>query len=249
MGRRCKTVISNLQMTKIKSSQLILLFIVLIICAFLVDVTEFDNFLYQWLRIHPHLPYYDLRIWDFYQGIGAVGALIFGIVAAFLAYRTWNLESKPNIQAVGSVLISLDEDTNGVRDNYMQEYNTLYFVNVGRGPARNIVPSVNKNTLGFLLEDYCPDTFSMAGNKDSKEMGLSFRVHGQRFESGNEYELEGTDNKRYFYIRYQDHSGTLLITKVSLDKVNSTEQEIGAAMSQNVALQLWKVSKNENVSL
>jgi hypothetical protein len=60
-----------------------------------------------------------------------------------------------------------------------------------------------------LLEDFCPDTFSIAGNRGTQEMGITLQVHGQRLIEGNEYELDSDKNnndKRYFYIHYQDHS-------------------------------------------
>lgn len=230
-----------------KNLLLFLLLTIFFLSIFLfIDILEIDNFLYHFFNIKPQTIYYDLNIWNFYQAIGTLGAFIFGIFAIIIAYQTWTLESKPNIQAIGNFLISVSEDTNGVRDSLQDEFNPeISIVNVGRGPAQNITLSVSENIKGFLLESMCPDTFPLPGNSESGIFNLNLLIHGQRFVENDKFALSGNRNEKYFFIHYYDHIGTEHITKVVIEKVTNFEHIISDAINENSDnLQFWKITKN-----
>lgn len=188
--------------------------------------------------------------WNAITALGTIGATAAASIAAYFAYKTWKLESQPVVQATGTFIISTVSNTNGLRDAYISKSespHTLQVVNVGRGPAKNVALSVQKDIIGFFLEDINPPSFPLPANKGTKEFSEILRVHGQRFVMGDEYGLEFKDyrNTAYFYIHFEDHFGKRYITKVTINKVKQVDdQDLDKHIKTKHGIEVWKVMKN-----
>lgn len=190
--------------------------------------------------------------WDAMEALGTILAVITASVAARVAYKTWKLEQLPVVHATGTFIISTkDQVTNQVRDEVIGKdstIHTLQLVNVGRGPAKNVIPSVSRDVEGKFLEAINPHSFSLPANKGTKELGEVLRVHGQIFVRGNEYELEFENNREtgYFYIDFEDHSGKVYKTKVVVEKVKQADGEM-EKLRKIPGIEIWKVMRNTSV--
>ena len=136
--------------------------------------------------------------WSMVTAISTTGAFLAASVAAGYAYKTWSLEKLPVVHAIGSFIISKETESNQIRDRAIfktDSVHTFQMVNVGRGSAKKVIPSVKRGTSGRLLEEVNPYSFSLPANKGTKEFGEILQVHGQRFVRSDEYELEFEDNR------------------------------------------------------
>lgn len=189
--------------------------------------------------------------WNSVEALGTVIAVIVASWAAVVAYRTWKLEKLPIVHAVGTFIISKVAETNTLRDNYIHKPDSLHslqLVNVGRGPAKNVIPSVRKDSGGLLLEAANPHSFSIPANKGTNDLKEVLLVHGQRFVNGDEYELEFEGDRKigYFYIYFEDHEDNRYFTKVKISKVERADGELGNLVN-TTGTEVWKVV--DNVSL
>ncbi len=186
--------------------------------------------------------------WSMITNIFTIGAFTTAIIAVIYAYKTWGLEKLPVVHAIGTFIISTKTKTNQLRDQAIFEKNsihTLQVVNVGRGPAKKIVPSVRKNISGRLLEAVNPHSFSLPANKGTKEFEEILQVHGQRFVRGDEYELELEEDRKkaFFYIQFEDYKGHPFTTKVIIEKVEQADGKLDKLIKTN-GIEIWKVMDN-----
>lgn len=229
----------------------IILWLIVIVSFILVigflDAQNFDNFIYQRIKFGP-LNYYDIRIWDFFIAVGAVVTAIITAIALWLTYKTGIFDKTPDVLASGTFIISTkNEDTNKIRDDAIKNISihTLQLINVGRGLAKNIIPSVRKEVIGNFLEDINPHAYTLASGKSTRDLGEVLRVHGQRFVKGNEHALEfGKDRKTAcFYIYFEDYTNNSKMTKVKIRKVDNADGELGKLV-RTAGIEVWKVIKN-----
>lgn len=229
----------------------IILWLIVIISVILatgfLDAQNFDNFLYQGVKF-GHLNYYDLRIWDFFVAVGTIVAALVTTIALWLTYKTGIFDKKPDVLASGVFIISTkNEDTNKIRDEAIKNsfIHTLQLINVGRGLAKNIIPSVKKGVIGNLLEDINPHAYTLASGKSTRDLGEVLRVHGQRFVNGNKYALEFEEDHKTtrFYIYFEDYSNNSKMTKVKIRKVDNADGEFGKLVKTD-GIEVWKVMEN-----
>lgn len=162
------------------------------------------------------------------------------------------------------MVISTKYETNNIRDNILKKRDSLHtfqIINIGRGSAKKVIPSVRKDE-GHFLEDINPHSFSLPPNKGTEDLKEVLRVHGQRFVPGDEYGLEsGNDGTtKYFYIYYEDCFGKeKYLTRVKIRKILQFDEEIWdmflkeeASVSQKNPLEegieVWKIMDNEKVN-
>lgn len=161
---------------------LIVLISIILTIGFL-DAQNFDNFLYHYIKFGS-LNYYDLRIWDFFVAVGTIMTALVTAIALWLTYKTGIFDKTPDVLASGTFIISTkNENTNKMRDDAIENFtiHTLQLINVGRGLAKNIIPSVSKKVIGNFLEDINPHAYTLASGKSTRDLGEVLRVHGQRF--------------------------------------------------------------------
>jgi hypothetical protein len=181
-------------------------------------------------------------------GIGTMIVAVTAIITAKLASDTGIFDKKPNVSASGTFIISIKNgNANRKRDRAIKEscIHTLQLVNVGRGLAKNVTPSAGKDKRGKFLEDVCPHSFVLPPGKSTRDLGEILRVHGQRFVSKNEYELEFENNRhtRFFYIHFEDHSGKQYATKVKINKVQRADGEMEELRTTS-GIEIWKTIDN-----
>lgn len=229
----------------------IILWLIVIISIILaigfLDAQNFDNFLYQHIKFGS-LNYYDLRIWDFFIALGTIVTALVTAIALWLTYKTGIFDKTPDVLASGTFIISTkNEDTNRIRDDAIKNISihTLQLINVGRGLAKNIIPSVRKEVIGNFLEDINPHAYTLASGKSTRDLGEVLRVHGQRFVKGNEHALKfGEDRKiACFYIYFEDYTNNSKMTKVKIRKVNNADGELGKLVKTD-GIEVWKVIEN-----
>lgn len=190
--------------------------------------------------------------WSMLTAISTTGALIAAIFAAYFAFKTWRLEKEPIVHAMGTFIISTSVKTNADRDNFINRkdsLHTLHLVNVGRGSAKNIMPSTGKTKelQGKFLEEINPHSFSLPSNQGTRVFKETLRVHGTRFTQKNPYKLEFIDNNRiaFFYLHYEDHAGKLYLTKVKIQRVEQVDdQNLDKLIKDNKGIEVWKVMEN-----
>lgn len=177
---------------------------------------------------------------------GTIITAITAIVALILTYKTGIFDKTPNILASGTFIISTkNEDTNKIRDKAIKELSihTIQLINVGRGLAKNIIPSRKKDVRGEFLEDVCPHSFVLPPGKSTNGLGEILRVHGQIFKrSSHKLEFENDDTS-FFYIYFEDYSGKSAMTKVTIKKVGQADGEIGELVNTD-GIEAWKVMEN-----
>lgn len=193
--------------------------------------------------------------WSMVTAIFTGGAFFAAIIAAYYAYRTWSLEKLPVVHAIGTFVISTRTETNQLRDEAVSDKDsphTFQLINVGRGPAKKVIPSVTKDTSGKLLEEVNPHSFSLSANKGTKEYGEILRVHGQRFVTDDKYKLEFEDDHKtaYFYVYFENHSDNPMMTKVTVRKVEGLDGKWNKLVN-TPGIEVWKVMDNspENINL
>jgi hypothetical protein len=130
----------------------------------------------------------------------------------------------------------------------------LQLINVGRGPAKNIILSVSKENKGELLESICSHSFSVPGNKGTRELGEILKVHGQCFvENGKstdgriiELEFDADRKKGYFYICFEDCEGREYWTKVQISKIEQVDDDglNKVIKNEKTGIEVWKVMNN-----
>lgn len=186
--------------------------------------------------------------------LGAIIAAIAASVAAYFAFKTWGLEKLPVVHAMGTFIISTKVGTNGNRDSFIDKegsQHTLQLINVGRGSAQNVIPSTGKTKerRGRLLEEINPHSFSLPSNQGTKVFKETLRVHGQRFVTGNKYELEFENDRKtaYFYVHFEDYTGKPYLTKAKIERVNHVDdQRLDRLIKDNKGIEIWKVMENIN---
>ena len=214
--------------------------------------------------------------WDIVATVSNIIMALAAIVAAVIASRvlkvarkTWDLERLPIVHATGTFIIAKNDlpikVLNGKKatvfrdEQILEEKNsphTFQLINVGRGPARNVVPSVNEKTRGELLELICPPSFPIPANSGTRELAEILRVHGQRFVRENENKggddeiIKFKDNSNgYFYIYFEDCKGEEYRTEVHVNKINRMDND-GSDLSKVInyggtGVELWRVMSNE----
>lgn len=207
--------------------------------------------------------------WNMFTAIGTISLAVFAIIAAYIALASWNLERFPIVHAVGTLIIATKNvditktdrkvlNARDFRDEYIFRQNsphTLQLINIGRGPAQNIIPSVNKEIKGELLESICSSSFSLPAGKGTKELAEKLRVHGQCFvEGGKKFKsdivIELVFNAKrtigYFDIYFEDCYGKKYWTKVTIEKVPQVDDdELNKAIKdEKTGIEVWKVANN-----
>ncbi len=187
--------------------------------------------------------------WLMFTAISTFIAVVVSVCALWYASKTWDLERLPIVHAVGTFIISTkDARTNELRDRTMFQKDsphTFQLINVGRGPAKNVIPSVRRNIVGKFLEDINTNSFSLPANSGTKELREVLRVHGQRFVYKDTYELEFEDDRKtgYFYVRFQDSTGKLYLTKTRIKRVGQADGEYFSLVN-TPGIEMWKVVDN-----
>jgi hypothetical protein len=175
---------------------------------------------------------------DFLTMLNTIIISIISGLALYLTHQAGLFERKPEVVASGVLIISKKTETNKQRDDEIDQKNSIHtfqLINIGRGVAKNIIPSKNKHIKGAFLEDICPHSFALAPGKGTRDLGEILRVHGQDF-------------KNEFYIDFEDHNGKSYKTKVNIEKVNSIDQSIRGGriekLKQADGIEIWKIMKN-----
>ncbi len=161
--------------------------------------------------------------------------------AAYFAYKTFDFERKPVVHAVGTFIISTKPETNDARDEEMERkdsFHTFQVVNVGRGPAQDIVLSLGQKPEGKFLEDKNPHSFSLPANKGTNELIGVLAVYGQ-------HEIFSKKNDANFYISFQDFKGKNYLTEVKIRRVDQADGRLKEII-ETKGLQVWKVMANNN---
>ena len=192
--------------------------------------------------------------WSMLTAVSTTGALIAAICAVFFTFKTWEFEKLPVVHVIGTFIISTKVKTNKLRDKFIDRPDsphTLQLVNVGRGSAKNIIPSVGKEEKrqGRFLEEINPHAFSLPSNQGTKVFNETLRIHGLRFVSGNDYEIEFDENRKtaYFYIRFEDYIDKPYLTKVTIKRVNQVDdEELDKLIKADEGIEVWKVVDNMN---
>ncbi|MDP3974045.1 MAG: hypothetical protein Q8P92_04400 [Candidatus Daviesbacteria bacterium] len=221
--------------------------ILIILAIGFLDAQNFDNFLYQNINSGP-LNYYDLRIWDFFIAIGTVLTALVTVIALWLTYKTGIFDKTPDVLASGTFIISTkNEDTNKTRDEAIKNssIHTLQLINVGRGLAKNIIPSVRKEVIGNFLEDINPHAYTLASGKSTRDLGEILRVHGQRFVKENKHALKFKEDRKTacFYIYFEDYTNNSKMTEVKIGKVDNADGDLGKLLKTD-GIEVWKVIEN-----
>ena len=225
----------------------LIVIIPIIIAIGFLDAQNFDNFLYQHIKFGS-LNYYDLRIWDFFVAIGAIMTALVTAIALWLTYKTGIFDKTPDVLASGTFIISTkNEDTNKKRDEAIKNssIHTLQLINVGRGLAKNIIPSVRKGVTGNFLEDINPHAYTLASGKSTRDLGEILRIHGQRFVKGNKHALKFREDRKTacFYIYFEDYTNNSKMTEVKIRKVDNADGELGKLLKTD-GIEVWKVIEN-----
>ena len=202
--------------------------------------------------------------WDILSAAGTAITALIAIVAFYFTREAGIFEKTPNVLASGAFFISINDkdEGNNKRTNDMRDMaidvehsiHTFQLINIGRGLAKNIIPSIREDVEGKLLEDVSPHSFVLPSGKSTRDLGEILRVYGQRFVKGEknktiEIKKDENDTKvGWFYIDFNDHSGKTFQTKVKIKKVKNIDKSIkGRAIEdliKNPDIELWKVTDN-----
>ncbi|MBI3619831.1 hypothetical protein HY214_01660 [Candidatus Roizmanbacteria bacterium] len=95
---------------------------------------------------------------DSLTAIGTIVTAFIAFIALFLTYRTGFFDKTPVVQAMGTFIISTKEKTNKLRDEAIEKgsVHTLQLINIGKGMAINVIPSVREDVRGYFLEAINP---------------------------------------------------------------------------------------------
>ncbi|MBI3619830.1 hypothetical protein HY214_01655 [Candidatus Roizmanbacteria bacterium] len=76
-------------------------------------------------------------------------------------------------------------------------------------------------------------------------MGEILRIHGQRFVTNDEYELDFQNDRKtaHFYIDFEDYECKRYLTKIKIEKVDQVDGEL-AALLKTPGIEVWKVIDN-----
>lgn len=184
---------------------------------------------------------------DVVTAIGTFIMAIIALLALILTYRTGLFDKTPVVRAMGIFTISTKEKTNKLRDEIIDKgsAHTLQLINIGKGMAINVIPSVKEDIRGYLLEAINPHSYVLPPNKGTKELGEILRIHGQRFVANDEYELDFENDRKiaHFYIHFEDFDGKRYLTKVKIEKVDQADGEL-AGLLKTPGIEVWKVIDN-----
>lgn len=205
-----------------------------LIGLFSLNFTRLTN-----IRLNPHLSIDWISL-------GTVATAAIAAVAFLSARKAGVFDKTPNVLASGTFIISIEDSANRKRDGAISKDNsvhTLQLINVGRGLARNVVPSRKKNKEGEFLEDICPHSFALPSGKSTRDLGETLRVHGQIFIRDKElFEFESGDTA-HFYIDFEDYSGRAYRIKVKIKKVGQADGEL-EELRETPGIEIWKVAEN-----
>lgn len=204
-------------------------------------------------------------IWEIISSLGVVVTAIIAGCALSATKRAGLFDKTPNVIASGTFIISKEVNANKSRDKEIDEktsIHTLQLINLGRGMAKSVIPSIIKIKEGRFLEDVCPHSFNLSSGKSTRELGEILRVHGQRFKDGKKgdvieikTEKENREENKigYFYIYFEDFYGTRYKTKVKIQKVKNIDNSIKNGRIEELInttnIEIWKVMENtkENI--
>lgn len=184
---------------------------------------------------------------DTLTAIGTIVTAFIASIALFLTYRTGVFDKTPVVQAMGTFIVSTKEKTNKQRDESIEKgsVHTLQLINIGKGMAINVTPSVKEDVRGYFLEAINPHSYVLPPNKGTRELGEILRIHGQRFVAGDEYELDFENDRKvtHFYIHSEDYENKQYLTKVKIEKVEQADGEL-ADLLKTPGIEVWKVIDN-----
>jgi len=179
--------------------------------------------------------------------IGTLATAVVAILALSLTYKTGVFDKTPVVQAMGTFVISTKEKTNKLRDETIEKgsVHTLQLINIGKGMAINVIPSIKEDVRGYFLESINPHSYVLPPNKGTRELGEILRIHGQRFVADDEYELDFENDRKitYFYIHFEDYEDKQCLTKVKIEKVEQADGEL-ADLLKTPGIEVWKVIDN-----
>lgn len=184
------------------------------------------------------------------DALTAIGTIITAFIALLALRFTSNagiFDKTPVVQAMGTFVISTKENVNKVRDGAIDKssVHTLQLINIGKGMAISVIPSVREDIRGYFLEAINPHSYVLPPNIGTRELGETLRIHGQRFITNDEYELEFENDRRtaHFYIHFKDYNRQDYLTKVKIEKVNQADGEL-AILLKTPGIEVWKVIDN-----
>ncbi len=184
---------------------------------------------------------------DTVTALGTLVTAVVAILALFLTYKTGVFDKTPLVQAMGTFIISTKENANKLRGEAIDKgsVHTLQLINIGRGMAINVIPSVAEDIRGYFLEAANPHSYVLPPNIGTKELGEILRIHGQRFVANDEHELEFENNRKvaHFYIHFEDYESKQYLTKVKIEKVEHADDELGNLL-KNPGIEVWKIIDN-----
>ncbi len=184
---------------------------------------------------------------DAITALGTLITVVIAIWALFLTIKAGVFDKTPMVQAMGAFVISTKEKTNGLRDAAIEKgvFHTLQLINIGRGMAKNVIPSVAEDIRGFLLEAVCPHSYALPPNIGTRQLDEILRVHGQRFVANNNHELDFENDRKiaYFFIHFEDYYSKQYLTKVKIEKVEQADGDLGDLL-KNPGIEVWKVIDN-----
>jgi len=203
-----------------------------------------DSLFVTRFQIFSSLPFVSA---DTLTAIGTIVTAFIAFIALFLTYRTGVFDKTPVVQAMGTFIISTKEKTNKLRDEAIEKgsVHTLQLINIGKGMAINVIPSVREDVRGYFLEAINPHSYVLPPNQGTRELGEILRIHGQRFVTNDEYELDFENDRKtaHFYIDFEDYECKRYLTKIKIEKVDQVDGEL-AALLKTPGIEAWKVIDN-----
>ena len=184
---------------------------------------------------------------DALTAIGTLATAVVAILALSLTYKTGVFDKTPVVQAMGTFVISTKEKTNNLRDETIEKgsVHTLQLINIGKGMAINVIPSVKEDVRGYFLESINPHSYVLPSNKGTRELNEILRIHGQRFVAGDEYELDFENDRKiaHFYIYFEDYEGKQCLAKATIERVEQADGNL-ADLVKTPGIEVWKVTDN-----
>lgn len=184
---------------------------------------------------------------DTLTAIGTIVTAFIAFLALFLTYKTGVFDKTPVVQAMGTLIISTKEKANKLRDETIEKgsVHTLQLINIGKGMAINVIPSVREDVRGFFLEAINPHSYVLPPNIGTRELGEILRIHGQRFVAGDEYELDFENDREIanFYIHFEDYESKQYLTKIKIERIDQADGEL-AVLLKTPGIEVWKVIDN-----
>lgn len=184
---------------------------------------------------------------DVVTALGTLITAIVAILALSLTNKTGVFDKTPVVQAMGTFVISTKEKAKKLRGEAIEKgtIHTLQLINIGKGMAKNVIPSVAEDIRGYFLEAINPHSYVLPPNIGTKELGEILRIHGQRFVAGDEHELDFENDRKiaYFYIHFDDYESKRYLTKVKIEKVEQADGEL-ADLLKTAGVEVWKVIDN-----